>query len=48
MKVLKNSPLTDSEFDRLGDFLIACEGDSAMNLEELDGFSPPSLPGLRR
>jgi uncharacterized protein len=45
MKVLKNSPLTDSELDRLGDFLIACEGDSAMNLEELDGFFAALIAG---
>ena len=38
MKVLKNSPLTDAELDRLGDFFIAGESDNAMNLEELDGF----------
>ena len=32
-----DKPLTDAEFDRLGDFLDSF-GDEAMTLEELDGF----------
>lgn len=46
MKVLKqNSPLTDTEFDRLGDFLANCSGCDAMNLEELDGFFAALIAG---
>ena len=30
--------LTDAELDCLADFLKACKGGKAMNLEELDGF----------
>lgn len=46
MKVPKqNSPLTDAELDRLGDFLLDCEGDNAMNLEELDGFFAALIAG---
>jgi uncharacterized protein len=44
-EVLKNGPLTDAELDRVGDFLIACEGDNAMNLEELDGFFATLIAG---
>src|SRR5450755_2495499 len=32
-----NQPLTDDEFERLGDFLYGLHG-TAMTLEELDGF----------
>jgi uncharacterized protein len=45
MKVLKNSPLTDAELDRLGNFLNAGESDNAMNLEELDGFFAALIAG---
>jgi uncharacterized protein len=45
MKVLKNSPLTDAELDRLGDFLNAGESDNAMNIEELDGFFAALIAG---
>ena len=31
-------PLSDTELDRLGDFLKRCKSGKAMNLEELDGF----------
>jgi uncharacterized protein len=34
----QSEPLTDTELDRLGDFLKRCKGGKAMNLEELDGF----------
>jgi hypothetical protein len=30
----KPEPLTDTELDRLGDFLESCKGGKAMNLEE--------------
>jgi uncharacterized protein len=46
MKVLKqNSSLTDTELDRLGDFLASCSGDNPMNLEELDGFFAAMIAG---
>lgn len=38
-------PLTDAEFDRLGDFLKSCKGGEAMNLEELDGFFAALIAG---
>src|SRR5437762_4240248 len=34
----KQEPLTDPELDRLAEFLRACKGGKAMNIEELDGF----------
>src|ERR1035437_3487423 len=34
----QNDPLTDAEFDRLGEFLKGCAGGKNMNVEELDGF----------
>ena len=37
----KPEPLNDAELDRLGDFLKSCKGGKAMNIEALDGFSPP-------
>jgi uncharacterized protein len=40
-----NSRLTDAELDRLDDFLITCEGDNAMDLEELDGFFAALIAG---
>ncbi|PSH02782.1 MAG: YecA family protein [Acidobacteria bacterium] len=45
MKVLKNSPLTDAELDRLDDFLANCKDGDAMNLEELDGFFAALIAG---
>jgi len=41
----QNDPLTDAEFDRLGDFLKACTGGKAMNVEELDGFFAALVAG---
>jgi uncharacterized protein len=41
----QNEPLTDAEADRLGDFLVTCEGDRAMNIEELDGFFAALIAG---
>jgi uncharacterized protein len=41
----QNEPLTDAELDRLGDFLVTCEGDKAMNIEELDGFFAALVAG---
>ena len=38
-------PLTNSELDRLGDFLKSCKGGMAMNLEELDGFFSALIAG---
>src|SRR5271168_2791168 len=41
----QNEPLTDTELDRLGDFLKSCKGGKAMNLEELDGFFAALIAG---
>jgi len=41
----QNEPLTDAEFDRLGQFLKSCKGGEAMNLEELDGFFSALIAG---
>lgn len=38
-------PLTDSELDRLGDFLEGCKSGKAMNVEELDGFFAALIAG---
>lgn len=38
-------PLTEAEFDRLGDFLDCCKGGKAMNVEELDGFFAALIAG---
>jgi uncharacterized protein len=43
--ILANDPLTDAELDRLGEFLAACEGGDAMNVEELDGFFAALVAG---
>jgi uncharacterized protein len=43
--ILANDPLTDAEFDRLGEFLTACAGGDAMNVEELDGFFAALVAG---
>jgi hypothetical protein len=46
MKMFTQSdPLTDAELDRLGDFLKACKGGRAMNVEELDGFFAALIAG---
>ncbi len=39
------NPLTRAELSRLGAFLNSCEGDSTMNLEELDGFFAALIAG---
>jgi len=41
----QNEPLTDAEFDRLGEFLKGCVGGKAMNVEELDGFFAALVAG---
>ena len=41
----QNEPLTDAEFDRLGEFLMGCKGGKAMNVEELDGFFAALIAG---
>ena len=41
----QNEPVTDAEFDRLGDFLKSCKGGKAMNVEELDGFFAALIAG---
>ncbi|HEY6289680.1 MAG TPA: UPF0149 family protein [Nitrospiraceae bacterium] len=41
----KHKPLTDTELDRLGDFLKSCKGGKAMNVEQLDGFFAALIAG---
>ena len=41
----QNEPLTDTELDRLGDFLKSCKGGRAMNVEALDGFFAALIAG---
>ena len=41
----KQEPLTDPELDRLAEFLRACKGGKAMNIEELDGFFAALVAG---
>ena len=41
----QNEPLTDTELDRLGDFLKGCKGGKAMNVEALDGFFAALIAG---
>jgi uncharacterized protein len=41
----QNEPLTDTELDRLGDFLKGCKGGRAMNVETLDGFFAALIAG---
>ena len=41
----QNNPLTDAEFDRLGEFLKGCKGGRAMNIEQLDGFFAALIAG---
>ncbi len=41
----KPEPLTDTELDRLGDFLQSCKGGKAMNVEQLDGFFASLIAG---
>jgi uncharacterized protein len=41
----QNDPLSDTELDRLGDFLEGCKGGRAMNVEQLDGFFAALIAG---
>jgi uncharacterized protein len=41
----QNKPLTDAEFNHLGDFLKNCKGGRAMNVEVLDGFFVALIAG---
>ncbi|HEY6269720.1 MAG TPA: UPF0149 family protein [Candidatus Acidoferrum sp.] len=41
----QSEPLTDTELDRLGDFLKSCKGGKAMNVEALDGFFAALIAG---
>ena len=41
----QNEPLSDTELDRIGDFLKSCKGGGAMNLEQLDGFFAALIAG---
>lgn len=41
----RNEPLTETELDRLGQFLKNCKGGKAMNIEELDGFFSALIAG---
>jgi uncharacterized protein len=41
----ENTPLTDAELDRIGDFLEGCKVGKAMNVEQLDGFFAALIAG---
>jgi len=41
----QNEPLTETELDRLAEFLHSCKGGNAMNIEELDGFFAALIAG---
>jgi uncharacterized protein len=41
----KPEPLTETELDRLGDFLKSCKNGKAMNVEQLDGFFAALIAG---
>jgi len=41
----QHEPLTDAEFNRLGEFLKRCKGGKAINLEELDGLFAALIAG---
>jgi hypothetical protein len=41
----QHAPLTEAEFDRLGNFLNGCKGGKAMNVEQLDGFFAALVAG---
>jgi uncharacterized protein len=41
----QHEPLTDSELDRLAEFLKSCKGGGAMNIEALDGFFAALIAG---
>jgi len=41
----QNEPLTETELDRLEEFLKSCKGGKAMSIEELDGFFAALIAG---
>ena len=41
----ENEPLTETELERLEEFLRSCKGGKAMNIEELDGFFAALIAG---
>ncbi|PYU95512.1 MAG: YecA family protein [Acidobacteria bacterium] len=41
----QNEPLTETELERLEEFLRSCKGGKAMNIEELDGFFAALIAG---
>ena len=41
----QNEPLTETEWERLEEFLRSCKGSRAMNIEELDGFFAALIAG---
>src|SRR6266566_9061568 len=41
----QNEPLTETELDRLEEFLKSCKGGKAMSVEELDGFVAALIAG---
>src|SRR3989442_6023117 len=41
----QNEPLTETELERLEEFLESCKGGKAMNIEELDGFFAALIAG---
>src|SRR5438093_2033536 len=41
----QNEPLTETELDRLDEFLKSCKGGKAMSIEELDGFFDALIAG---
>jgi uncharacterized protein len=41
----QHEPLTDSELDRLAEFLKSCKGGRAMNIEAFDGFFAALITG---
>lgn len=43
--MIDDTPLTEAELDRLGEFLEGCEGGQAMTLSELDGFFAALVAG---
>src|SRR6266699_3757788 len=46
MKIFaQNEPLTETELDRLEEYLKSCKGGKAMNIEELDGFFAALIAG---
>jgi uncharacterized protein len=41
----ENEPLTETELERLEEFLRSCKGGEAMNIEDLDGFFAALIAG---